>query len=234
MRASARRAVCTCVVAMALALVVPAMAAATVDGGCQVTGTSTSGGSIDLTNAAEWHLKKSDVAGGSGTAPSEQTAATVSAYALGLSLPIASGSGDGGTEGSVQGVSVESYAVLGARFTVGGSSVGEGGGCSGQVVIIIDDVNPLTTVLGGGGVAAAVVGLLVLLAAMFRGGGIGSRLIGAIFGALGGAGLGLALAQFGILDATSLIGLAIVVVAAVLGLLVPGLLHRGAPQLPTA
>jgi hypothetical protein len=234
MRTSARRALSTAVVAAGLALVVPAMASATVDGGCQVTGTSTSGGSIDLTTAAEWHLKKSDVAGGSGTAPSEQTAATVNAYALGLSLPIASGSGDGGTEGSVQGVSVESYAVLGARFTVGGSSVGEGGGCSGQVLIIIDDVNPLTTVLGGGGVAAAVIGLLVLLATMLKGGGMGSRLVGAVFGALGGAGLGLALAQFGILDATSLVGLAIVVVAAVLGLLVPGVLNRGVPELPAA
>ncbi len=215
------------ILAIALALAIPAVAGATVTGGCQVTGTSTSGGTIDLTTAAEWHLQSTDIAGGSGTAPSEQTAASVGAYALGLQLPIASGSGDGGTTGEVQGVSVSAFTALGARFTVAGSSTGEGGGCSGEVLIIIDDVNPLLTVFGGGGVAVAVIGALVLLLTMLNGGGFGSRIVGLVFGALGGLGLALALEQFGILDPTTLVGLAILGVAAVLGLLLPGLLNRG-------
>jgi hypothetical protein len=211
----------------AVALAVPVVATATVDGGCKVTGTSTSTGAIDLTTAAEWHLKSTDVAGGNGTAPSKQTSASVGAYALGLQLPIASGSGDGDTAGSVDGVSVSAYSALGARFTVAGSSTGEGGGCSGQVNIILDDVNPLLTVFGGGGIALAIVAALVLVLAMVNGGGIGSRILGLVFGALGGAGLGLALEQFGILDPTTLIGLVILVIGAVLGLVLPGLLNRG-------
>src|SRR5437667_7995450 len=35
----------------------PAAAAAHVDGGCLVTGTSTSGGPIDLTTATVWHVR---------------------------------------------------------------------------------------------------------------------------------------------------------------------------------
>jgi hypothetical protein len=226
MRPSARRIAASILVPIALAGAVPAMVAATVTGGCQVTGTSSSGGSIDLTTAAEWHLRKDDVAGGTGTAPSDQTAASVGAYALGLLLPVASGSGDGGTEGSVQGVSVAAYSALGARFLVAGKS----DSCSGQVLIIIDDVNPALTVLGGGGIAALVVGALVLLGTMVFGGGILSRIVGLVFGALGGIGLGLALTQFGILDASSWIGLAIVAAGALLGILLPGTLHRREPK----
>lgn len=216
-----------------IAAILPGFVLATVTGGCQVTGTSTSGGSVDLTSAAEWHLKKSDVAGGSGTAPSEQTAASVSAYGLGLGLPIANGSGDGGTEGAVQGVSVEPYASLGARFLVAGQSAGEGGGCQGQVLIIIDDVNPAMTALGGGGILAAVLGALVLLGTARLGGGIPSRAAGLLFGFIGGVGLALALEQFGVLDPRSFIGLVIAIAGAVLGVLVPGTLHRK-PASPTA
>jgi hypothetical protein len=88
-------------------------------------------------------------------------------------------------------------------------------------------VNPLLTVFGGGGIALAIVAALVLVLAMVNGGGIGSRILGLVFGALGGAGLGLALEQFGILDPTTLIGLVILVIGAVLGLVLPGLLNRG-------
>ena len=210
----------------ALAIAFPVVASATVDGGCKVTGTSTSTGAVDLTTAAEWHLKSTDVAGGNGTAPSKQTSASVGAYALGLQLPIASGSGDGDTAGSIEGVSVSAYSALGARFTVAGSSTGEGGGCSGQVKIILDDVNPLLTAFGGGGAALAIVGMIVLLLTAMNGGGIGSRILGLLFGAVGGAGLGLALEQFGIVDPTTFIGLLILALGAVLGLIVPGLLNR--------
>ncbi len=49
--------------------------------------------------------------------------------------------GDGDTAGSVDGISVEPYAILGHRFTVAGSASGEGAPCSGQIVIILDDVD---------------------------------------------------------------------------------------------
>ena len=146
--------------------------------------------------------------------------------------PDRSGSGDGGTEGSVEGVSVEPFSRLGARFLVAGSSAGEGGGCSGHVLIILDDVNPATTAFGGGGIAALVVGALVVLGTMLFGGGILSRIVGFLFGALGGAGLALALAQFGILDASSFVGLAIAIGGAVLGVLLPGTLHRSSAAAP--
>jgi hypothetical protein len=201
-------------------LALPAAAGATVTGGCQVQGTATSG-SVDLTTAATWHLRSTDIAGGSGTAPSEQTAASVSAYALGLALPVASGSGDGDTQGSVSGIAVSAYAALGRRFVVAGSS----DSCSGQVEIILDDVNPLLTVLGGGGLAAAIIGLLLVLASS-RMSGAGGKILGLLGGALGGLGLALALEQFGVLDPRAFLGLGVLIVAAVVGLLISGRLAR--------
>jgi len=213
--------------ALLIAAALPAIALGTVTGGCTVTGTSPSGGSIDLTSASEWHLRSTDTAGGSGTAPSQQTSASVGAYALGLTIPIASGSGSGGTSGSVDGLSMSTFALLGARFEVTGSSAGPGGGCSGDVLIIIDDVNPLFTLLGGGGLVVAALGAIVLLLAMRSGGGAASRFFGLVMGALGGAGLGVGLAQLDVLDPSSFLGLAFVVGGALLGLLLPGLLNRG-------
>lgn len=225
MRTSIRHRLVASAVAGALltAAALPVITLGTVTGGCTATGTSTSGGSIDLTTATEWHLNSKDTAGGSGTAPTKQTSATVSAYFLGLAIPIVSGSGDGDTAGSVEGVSVSTFALIGSRFLVSGSS----STCSGKVLVIIDDVNPLLTGLGGGGIALAVLGAVLLLVAMRSGGGIGSRLAGVLFGGLGGAGLGVSLAQFGILDPASIIGLGVAGAGALLGLLVPGLLNRG-------
>ncbi len=208
-------------------LTVPATTLGTVSGGCTATGTSTSGG-VDITTATEWHLKSTDVAGGSGTAPSKMTSAQVGAAALGLSIPVAGGSGDGDTAGSVDGISVEPYAILGHRFTVAGSASGEGAPCSGQIVIILDDVDPLFTVLGGGGILAALIGLIVILAVARSQGGAGMAFIALLFGFLGGAGLGLALEQFGILDPTGFVGLAIAIGVAVLGLILNGRLRSSA------
>jgi hypothetical protein len=209
---------------LAAMLVVPPPVGATVTGGCQVQGSATSTGTIDLTGAATWHLLSSDVAGGSGTAPSEQKAASVSAYALGLALPVASGSGEGDTQGSVSGVAVSAYAALGRRFVVAGSS----DSCSGQIEIILDDVNPLLTALGGGGIAAAIIGLLLVLAGT-RMSGAGGTILGLVAGALGGLGLALALEQFGVTDPRSFVGLGILIVAAVIGLLLGGRLAKSEP-----
>jgi hypothetical protein len=204
---------------LAALLTLASTAGATVTGGCTATGTSTSGGSIDLTNATEWHLKRSDVAGGNGSAPSPQKSASVSVYALGLALPIASGTDEEGeVAGSVSGVAVEPFALIARKWVVAGSS----DSCSGQVTVYIDDVDPVATAAGGGGIAAAVVGFLVLL--LLAGGVLGAGILqafgGLIFGALAGVGLALALEQFGVTDPTSLLGLAIVIGCALVGLVV--------------
>jgi hypothetical protein len=199
----------------------PAVAAATIVGGCTGEGHATSGG-VNLTTATEWHIKRDDVGGGSGTAPALIRAASVGAYAAGVSIPIAGGtSEDGETSGSVENVSASTLAILGARFIIAGSASGDVN-CNGQITIIIDEVNPLLTLLGGGGLLLALVGLLAIIMGARAQAGWGSRILAFILGGLGGLGLGLALEQFGVLDPTQPIGLGIAVIAAVLGLLLAG------------
>jgi hypothetical protein len=213
------------------ALAVARPAAAVVTGGCTAEGHSTSS-SVDITTATEWHLKSTDTASGSGTSPVKMTAAQVYAYALGIEIPIASGTGDGGTSGAVDGVSVAPFAVLGHRFTVAGSASGDGS-CSGSITIILDDVSPALTVLGGGGIALFVVGTLGVLGGARSRGGAVRRIVAGVFGVLGGAGLGLALEQFGVTDPTSPVGLGLVLAGLLLGLLLTGLLgKRGVPVVP--
>lgn len=204
--------------ACAVLLGIPATAAATIRGGCEGTGSSSIGGPIDLTTATVWHLQSTETAGGSGTAPTEQKAASVSAYGLGLALPIAAGSGDGDTVGSVEGVSVATYATLGRRFVVAGSS----DTCSGEIEIIIDDVNPLLTVLGGGGLALAILGFLLVVLSARMGSGCATSLMSMIFGGLGGLGLALFLEQMGVLDPRTYLGLGIAALGVVLGFILGG------------
>jgi hypothetical protein len=216
-----------------LLLAFPATAAATITGGCTGEGHSTSS-SANLTADSEWHLKRDDVAGGSGTAPSPMKAATVSAYGLGLAIPIAAGtSEDGDTAGSVEGVSVSAYATLGQRFVVAGSATGDGTPCSGRIEIIIDDVNPVLSVLGGGGILLAVLGLLGVLSMMRGRSSLSRRIVSALVGAVGGLGAALALEQFRVLDPTQLIGLFIVIGAAVIGFVTAGM-FSGRPETPMA
>jgi hypothetical protein len=211
-----------------LLLAYPGAVGATITGGCTGEGHSTSS-SANLTTDTVWHIKKDDVAGGSGTAPGLVHNATVGAYTLGFALPIASGTSDEGkTAGAVDGVSVATYAILGHRFVVSGSGTGDVN-CSGQIEIIIDDVNPLLTVLGGGGLVLAIIGLLAVLR-MTRGKkALGRRLMDGIFGAVGGLGLALTLEQFGVLDPTQITGLLVVLGAAIVGLLTTGILGGGGP-----
>lgn len=216
--------------ALAALLAVPLVATATVTNGCTAEGHSTSSGA-NITTDTQWHLKSDDVAGGSGTAPTKMTKASVSAYALGIALPIAGGDAkpgsDGDTAGTVEGVLVSSYAILGQRFTVAGSASGPGGSCSGQITIILDDVNPLFTILGGGGILIAVVALLILIALSRGGGGCFPRLVGGAFGFLGGCGAALAGEQFGVLDPTQILGLIIAIAAALVGFFIPGIFGGG-------
>ena len=217
-----------------LLLAYPGAVGATITGGCTGEGHSTSS-SANLTSDTVWHLKKDDVAGGSGTAPGLVHSAGVGAYALGIALPIASGTSvPGETTGGVDGVSVATFAILGHRFVVAGSGTGDAN-CSGQIEIIIDDVNPLLTVLGGGGAALAIIGLLAVLRMLRGGSGFARRILDAIFGGLCGLGLALALEQFGVLDPTTMIGLFVVIGAAIVGLISTGILGGGVtpdPVLP--
>ena len=224
-----RRLALSAVAVLAL-LALPLAVTATVTGGCTAEGHSTSS-SANITTDTEWHLQSDDIAGGSGTAPTNMTKATVAAYALGIALPIAGGESkpgdDGDTAGAVDGVSVSTYAILGKRFVVGGSASGAGAPCAGQILIILDDVNPLFTLLGGGGILIAIVALLIIIGLSRGGGGCLPRIVGGAFGLLGGTGAALAGEQFGVLDPTQIIGLVIAVAAGVVGFLVPGIFGGG-------
>ena len=216
-----------------LLLAYPAAAAATMTGGCTGTMHSTSNPSVDLVTQTQVHVKKDDVGGGTGNGPVAH-AASVYAAALGLTIPIASGTSvPGETSGSVDGVSVSLFAALGARFVVSGSA---DNGCAGEIEIIIDDVNPLYTILGGGGTALGVLGGLLVLRTMRGGKGFFKRILDALYGAIGGAGAALALEQMGIIDPRAFLGLLIVLGAAVFGFATCGMLGGGkkkpAPMAP--
>ena len=223
----------------AVLLAMPLAASATITGGCTAEGHSTST-SANITTDTEWHLHKDDIAGGSGTAPVNMTKASVVAYALGIGLPVAGGESkpgdDGDTAGATDGIAVSSYAILGKRFVVGGTATGAGAPCSGSILIILDDVDALFTLLGGGGILIAVVALLILIGLSRGGGGCLPRLIGGLFGLLGGTGAALAGEQFGFLDPTQIIGLVIGIAGAIVGFIVPGIFGGSgdAPAPPAA
>jgi hypothetical protein len=78
-----------------------------------------------------------------------------------------------------------------------------------------------------------IIGLVAIVMGARSAGGMGARILAAILGGLGGAGLGLALEQFGVLDPTSLVGLVIAAVGLVLGLVLAGRMGAGTtPPLP--
>jgi hypothetical protein len=209
-----------------LLLAFPGSVGATITGGCTGEGHSTSSGA-NLTTDAVWHLKSSDIVGGSGTAPAPMRSATVSAYGLGIGIPIAGGlSQDGETSGSVDDVTVSTYAIFGRRFVVAGSASGDAQ-CSGEIEIVLDDVNPLLTAFGGGGIILAIIGLIALALLAGRESNLGNRFLGGVLGALGGLGAALALEQFGFLDPTQPIGLFMVIGLAIVGFVTAGLFRRG-------
>jgi hypothetical protein len=210
-----------------LGLLLAGPVTATITGPCSGTGSSTSGGEVDLTTATEWHLERADSAGGSGQSTIPMTSATVFVRALGLAIPIAGGSGDGDTSGSVSDVSVTTFALLGQRFVVDGSASGSGASCSLSILVIIDDVNSLLTAFGGGGLLLALIGLLAIVMGARSRAGMAGRVFTAILGGLGGAGLGLALEQFAVLDPTTFAGLGLAVLGFVLGFVLHG---RMAPR----
>jgi hypothetical protein len=229
---SARRLVAGLSLAVLL-LAYPGVVGATIEGGCTGEGHSTSGG-VNLTTDTVWHMRSTDVAGGSGTSPVPMRSASVGAYALGIQIPVAGGtSEDGKTAGSVDGISLATYAILGHRFIVAGSATGDGQ-CNGQIEVLIDDVDPLFTALGGGGIILALIGLLAMLLFARSEGGCLNRVLSSIFGGLTGVGIGLAGEQFEFLDPTQPLGLFLVVGLAIVGFVTCGALGGGEPAAPAA
>jgi len=212
-------------------LCIPASAVATVTGGCSATGTASGSAGSDITNDAEWDLKSTDVVGGQGTAPSLMTSATLYAYALGLKVPVASGSGKGDTSGSVDSISLDTFSKLGKIFVVAGSATGPAGSCDGQILIVLDDVDALFTVLGGGGILLAVIFLGAMLMTIGRP-GCASKVLGGLCGGFGLASAAIAMSQFNVISPTSPIGAAIALIGLVLGFVLAG--SRAAkPPAPT-
>ena len=157
-----RRAAIALFAATALLAALPGSAAATVRGGCTATGTSTSGGVIDLTTNAVWHVLSTDSITLAGTAPTPQTEATVRATAFGFAIPLGGGTADPSTSAESDTFEIAALAVLGRVFLISGEASGPSGGCDGEVQLVIDDVNPLGTALGGGGLAGVLIGVVGL------------------------------------------------------------------------
>lgn len=218
LRSPARRGLGVVVAVVALVLIGAMPALAVVTGGCTAKATGTKSGAIDLVTQAEWHVRSDDVVSGSGTAPTDQTFVTISAYVLGIPVPIVRAT-EKGKDGTAGPYDISIYRWMARTIAISGAS----DNCTGSVTLIIDDVNPFATALGGGGVVLGVLGLLGLLGAARGPGGAGGRFYGLIAGALAGLGFGLTLQQVGALDPRSLAGLAVPGVGALLGLIVAGM-----------
>src|ERR1051325_8985135 len=110
--------------AVVLLALFPATAAATVNGGCTATGTSTSGGVIDLTTNAVWHVRSTDSISLAGQATVPQTSATVGAYAFGFVVPIGGGTADPSLAAESDSFEIAALAFLGRTFLISGASDG--------------------------------------------------------------------------------------------------------------
>jgi hypothetical protein len=127
---------------------------------CSVTGSSTSGGPVDLLTTPVWHLRSTDQVTARAYAPTPQADVTVSAYALGFAIPIASGTSGGGTTVAEADYDMSTFGSVGRVFIVSGASSGSFGRCEGVVTIVLDDVSPFATVLGAGSVVVSLIGLI--------------------------------------------------------------------------
>jgi hypothetical protein len=183
------------VILWGVALLLPAAAAATIEGNCLVTGTSTTGGTVDLTSATVWHVSSKDKIKLDASAASAQTAGSAAFNALGFAIPLASGRSDGQTEYHSDYVDVATLAILARNLVLSGSSNGAVEGCSGRVTLVIDDVNPLLTVAGVAGLAATILGVAAGAASLRRPESGRRRLLGVIGIGLLGAGLSVLLQQ---------------------------------------
>src|SRR5712691_3080033 len=202
-------------------LVLPASAAAKVSGGCTATATASKSGAIDLTTATVWHVKDADVLNGLGNAPTAQKSAQLKVLMFGIGLPLLDrrGSGPSGSAGPYR---IADY----DRYTRVLSVAGTSSTCDGSILIIVDDVAPLGTWAGILGLIALVLGLIGLVASSLQLPSGSARVVGMVVGLVAGLGLGLLLQQGAILDPANIFGLLLPAGGALLGLIVPGMLHR--------
>jgi hypothetical protein len=127
-----------------------------------VTGTSTSGGVVDLLKTPVWHLRSTDHVIVEAIAQSPQADVSVSVYAFGVAIPLANGSSGGGETVAQAEYDAATLAQIGRIFVAAGASTGPFGTCAGDVTVVLDDVSPFATALGIGSVGASVVGLLAI------------------------------------------------------------------------
>ena len=182
-------------VAGALLLALPVGAAATITGGCSVSGTSTSGGTVDLATTSVWHVRSSDQISISGSAPFDQTDGSASVYAFGFAIPLSSGHSAGERSFHSDTYEVSTLGLAARVFVLGGASSGPFHDCAGQVEIVIDDANPLLTAAGAGGVALGLLGLLGAAWALRRPNSARGRIVGLVALGMIGAGTSLVLQQ---------------------------------------
>lgn len=211
------------VVAAILLAIGALTASATVTGGCSVTASASISGTKDLTTADIWHLRTADVVNGSATYPT-QTYVHVFVFLFGIPLPVYSSNGKD-TKGSAGPFNVSDYSKYTRIFAAGGQS----DTCTGSVLIIVDDQSPFTNLAGLVGAVLAVLGLVGLAFLMFAGsgsGGCGATFFGILAGFIFGLGGALILAEAGLVDPRSIVGLVFVGVGVILGILVPTIRAR--------
>lgn len=210
-------------IAAVLLILVPLAAAATVNGGCTVTGTASISGAKDLTTLDVWHLKTADNVTGVAKYPS-QTYVHVYALIFGLPIPVYSSTGKD-THGSAGPFLVSDYSRFTRVFAAGGAS----DTCTGAVLIIVDDQSAFTNAGGIGGIVLVAIGLLGILALLFMGkgaSGCGGSLLGALLGLALGVGAALVAAETGLIDPRNIAGLVVIGVCVIAGIAVPILRGR--------
>ena len=201
-------------------VVVPAAVQAKVNGGCTAIGTASKSGAVDLTTATVWHVTAADVLTGEAKASSPQKVAQLKVVIFGVGLPLLDRTGNT-TFGNAGPYRISDYDPYTRVLAVAGTSTS----CDGSVLIIVDDVSPLTTWAGVLGAIAALLGLIGLLAGLTQVPSGNARVVGIVVGVVGGFGIGLLLQQMAILDPANVLGLSLLGGGAVLGAILPGLLH---------
>jgi hypothetical protein len=220
-RAVVVRASCAWLIVLISLLVAPVAGQARVSSGCTATASASKSGAIDLTTATVWHVKDADVINGSGNAPTAQKSAQLKVLLFGIGLPLLDRQGNS-PSGAAGPYLIADYDRYTRVLSVAGTSTT----CDGSILVIVDDVAPLATWAGILGLIALLLGLIGLVATSLQLPSGSARVVGMVVGLVGGLGLGLLLQQGAILDPANIFGLLLPAGGALLGLIVPGVLHR--------
>lgn len=200
----------------------PTSAQATISGGCSATAVATRSGSIDLTNADVWHVHHNDLVTGEGKSPTAQTFAQVQVVTFGIATSLLDRKGNKQT-GSAGPFKVSDYDRYIRVLLVTGKS----DSCDGSILVVVDDVSPQATLAGLLGLIIGVLGLLGLVASLYLPRTLSSRLVGTVLGLLAGLGWGEFLRQAEFIDPRTVAVIVLPAIGVVIGVLVPGSLHRG-------